>query len=924
MAVYNNILYVGTSEANAAAVVAYNGATGASVFAWVNGTVIGTVCGQATTDTVSQLLVFDGSLYASTSEANLAQVCRYEQNSGGTASSTWVSIVSASGTIASGGTANIDGVTAMTNYNGDFYIGTSESNSAEIYRYNNGGVSWTKISNTTAGGIPTTSPPTTLIDEVLVLQTYGTSTAQLFAGTSEAERGEFYQYSAFEGKSYGLKFNASSDNANAEQNGNLNIATIKFIAEDQTKNGGNDSTGRFYFTHGINTSFGAYDIAEDYPTRDYTLGTGDLVSIDPSEAVFVKKTSVKNDATVIGVVSTNPALRLTQADSTINGGRAVPVALAGRVLVKVSTESGQIKSGDFLTSSSQPGVAMKAVGNVPAVAQALEPYSGEGVGEITVFIRGASSATQNLVDGIETIDMKGSAISYKNSKGEEVIKYDENGNAFFAGTLTADKIKANSIEGLEIWTDKIASLQGKVEGLATATDSAALSKESVLTLPKVIEFDSGKFILDLTVLGKLNAEGGLIATGPSEFKGESVFKALVDFLGNVIFRGDVSFLGRATFNKDTAGLAVIKKDQLMVEVTYDREYKTEPIVTISVLLPKLNEATFKDKIDSGVCSEQEGREVCQEKLAKTLLDTNVKFVIDSPDKKGFTLLLGNPAPFDTTFSWHAFAVSDSTISVNEVPGNLHVPFEGSPVISNMFGEQAIEPLVQENDRKMGLSGHDGVDFVMAEGTVVQAVDDGEILEIGQEYGKTIVIQHVWGRSYYGHLSEIIPTVGQKIAKGEKIALSGNTGLSTGPHMHFGILLNKFNQNNGYFGKVDPLRFLSRTLANVSVKTASQQTQILAATTSAPTPIPTIVPNLSLEASSGATVALGGTITINTTELGYLRVRSEPSTTANEVGQVSPGESFTVLDEQDGWYKIEYPQEGSGTFGWIRGSYVTAR
>lgn len=63
------------------------------------------------------------------------------------------------------------------------------------------------------------------------------------------------------------------------------------------------------------------------------------------------------------------------------------------------------------------------------------------------------------------------------------------------------------------------------------------------------------------------------------------------------------------------------------------------------------------------------------------------------------------------------------------------------------------------------------------------------------------------------------------------------------------------------------------------------------------------------------------IEILTTPTGFLRVRSEPSTLATEVGKVSPGETFELLeeDEKTGWYKIEYEEGGEG--GWISNQYA---
>jgi hypothetical protein len=63
---------------------------------------------------------------------------------------------------------------------------------------------------------------------------------------------------------------------------------------------------------------------------------------------------------------------------------------------------------------------------------------------------------------------------------------------------------------------------------------------------------------------------------------------------------------------------------------------------------------------------------------------------------------------------------------------------------------------------------------------------------------------------------------------------------------------------------------------------------------------------------------GKTITIRESELGYLRVREKPTSSSDEIGQVKPGQEFSVLEEDNGWYKIEY---APGETGWVSSLYV---
>lgn len=141
--------------------------------------------------------------------------------------------------------------------------------------------------------------------------------------------------------------------------------------------------------------------------------------------------------------------------------------------------------------------------------------------------------------------------------------------------------------------------------------------------------------------------------------------------------------------------------------------------------------------------------------------------------------------------------------------NLGLPYKGN--ISETLGFGQHLPDLQEKDlyAKFGLLGHDGLDFEMPIGTPVYSADDGTVVMAGgQIYGTTVVIQHSWGRSYYGHLSKVNVALGQNVSKGQEIALSGNTGITTGPHLHFSIKLNANDSNNGYYGKTDPSPYLS--------------------------------------------------------------------------------------------------------------------
>lgn len=86
-------------------------------------------------------------------------------------------------------------------------------------------------------------------------------------------------------------------------------------------------------------------------------------------------------------------------------------------------------------------------------------------------------------------------------------------------------------------------------------------------------------------------------------------------------------------------------------------------------------------------------------------------------------------------------------------------------------------------------GHDGIDIGVPLGTAVVAAADGIVTFTGQQsgYGTHVEVQHADGVvTTYSHLSKIDVVVGQKVKAGQQIAESGNTGHSTGPHLHFEV------------------------------------------------------------------------------------------------------------------------------------------
>ena len=107
-----------------------------------------------------------------------------------------------------------------------------------------------------------------------------------------------------------------------------------------------------------------------------------------------------------------------------------------------------------------------------------------------------------------------------------------------------------------------------------------------------------------------------------------------------------------------------------------------------------------------------------------------------------------------------------------------------------------------------LRSHQGVDYAMAEGSSVFDTADGTVREVSDKnstMGKTIVIDHGNGyRTSYSHLLSTLVRRGQKVQRGDVIALSGNSGLSLAPHLHYEVRYNDL--------RVDPIHYFFMELS----------------------------------------------------------------------------------------------------------------
>ncbi len=152
----------------------------------------------------------------------------------------------------------------------------------------------------------------------------------------------------------------------------------------------------------------------------------------------------------------------------------------------------------------------------------------------------------------------------------------------------------------------------------------------------------------------------------------------------------------------------------------------------------------------------------------------------------------------------------TVVDVSKIPkygkGVLKYPLS-NVVITQYFGNT---PFASQNPQVYNGSGHNGIDFGTKVGTPILSAASGVVLGTGNtdtacngvSYGKWVLVKHANGlTTLYAHLSIIQVKAGEAVTVGQKLGLSGNTGYSTGPHLHFTVYASDSVQITNYVSKV---------------------------------------------------------------------------------------------------------------------------
>ncbi len=237
------------------------------------------------------------------------------------------------------------------------------------------------------------------------------------------------------------------------------------------------------------------DIAEYYGSKDTTIESGDVVVIAPgaltagkNSKAYVNKSDTKYQGNIIGIVSTNPYEAFGKSFGSDE--YSFPVTLAGRIPVKITLENGPIKAGDLLTSSSIPGVAMKATQGGIIVGKALEDLDNIDDSKVVGFYDPDNNEYRNKTN-FPNISIKSNIIRIaKIYAFANVSWYDPNAYLAESGDLIINSAGSNGYSVSNSKNETFSNIEGFFEVVAANIRTGLINASEIVANSLIVTSDS--------------------------------------------------------------------------------------------------------------------------------------------------------------------------------------------------------------------------------------------------------------------------------------------------------------------------------------------------------------------------------------------------------------------------------------------------
>ena len=343
-----------------------------------------------------------------------------------------------------------------------------------------------------------------------------------------------------------IKTSSSTDGGIYIQGSDNQQASL-LVIQDSSGNGllNVDAAGNLRVKGFITGGVGNPDYAENITVSDPTIEAADVVSMDPSHPEHVVKSSTPYDSTALGVISTSPGFVTNASEPDSDDTTQRPLALSGRVPVKVTDENGAILPGDYLTSSSTPGYAMKATQPGAVIGRAMAPFNGHK-GKVLLFI------DNSYYDPTDASHMQGGDGLFANLT--------INGNIAVDGNLTVGGL--TSVQSIRIGGHIVSAgetpavMAGKALGITTS----ALSSSQVL-----IDGTDTAGTISVTA-GDTQVADGVMADLQFANSYQGSYKTVISPTN------DAATDIRVYIHKTSTGFEVITKDVLQPNAVYRFDY----------------------------------------------------------------------------------------------------------------------------------------------------------------------------------------------------------------------------------------------------------------------------------------------------------------------------------------------------------------